>query len=113
MLICTQFDRNRNRADIRIEAFLTTRGQKNLAAMVPGGSGAQPQAPGVVGNGQAGRYNSTQNATVTNAEVDQIVNESRRAGTATPPVPPQGGLQYQQGQQQPYQARVKGQRQGV
>jgi hypothetical protein len=88
--------------------------------MVPGGSGAQAQAQGQghVGNGQAGRYNSTQNAQVTNAEVDQIVNESRRAGTATPPIPPQGvQQQYQQGQvgqaQQPYQARVKGQRQGV
>jgi hypothetical protein len=88
--------------------------------MVPGGSGAQAQGQGQghVGNGQAGRYNSTQNAQVTNAEVDQIVNESRRAGTATPPIPPQGvQQQYQQGQvgqaQQPYQARVKGQRQGV
>jgi hypothetical protein len=86
--------------------------------MVPGGSGAQGQGQGHVGNGQAGRYNSTQNAQVTNAEVDQIVNESRRAGTATPPIPPQGGQQeYRPGQvgqtQQPYQARVKGQRQGV
>lgn len=97
---------------IRIEAFLTTRGQKNLAALVPGGSGHN-QAQGHVGNA-----NGTQNAQVTNAEVDQIVNESRRAGAATPPIQPQpqaysqpGQQQYQQGQaQQPYQARVKGQR---
>lgn len=76
--------------------------------MVPGGSGAQQ---GHVGNGQAGRYNSTQNAPVTNAEIDQIVNESRRAGTATPPIQPQVQQQGQVGQaQQPYQARVKGQR---
>jgi hypothetical protein len=78
--------------------------------MVPGGSGAQAQAQGQ-------GHVSTQNAQVTNAEVDQIVNESRRAGTATPPIPPQSQQQYQQGQvgqaQQPYQARVKGQRQGV
>jgi len=74
--------------------------------MVQGSSGAQ-QAHVGTGTGATGTFNSTQNAPITNAEVDQIVNESRRAGTATPPVPPQQ-QSFQQGQQ-PYQARVKGQ----
>jgi hypothetical protein len=94
---------------IRIEAFLAKRGQKNLASLVPGGSGTQIQNQGQhIGNGAAGQYTSTQNAPVTNAEVDRIVEDSRRAGTATPPVQPQQ-QPYQQGQQ-PYQARVQGQR---
>ena len=99
----------------RIEAFLTKRGQKNLASLVQG-----PSAPGQqqahVGNG--GTYNSSQNAPVTNAEIDQIMADSSRAGTATPPIQPgyqQGGRQrgfQQQGNQQQmnYQPRVKQQR---
>jgi hypothetical protein len=117
MPICTPSPSlaDNSKLTIRIEAFLTKRGQKNLASLVQ-----NPSAPGQqahVGNG--GTYNSTQNAPVTNAEIDQIMAESSRAGTATPPIQPnyqQGGRQQQgfqqQGNQQQmnYQPRVKQQR---
>jgi hypothetical protein len=114
MPICKLFtDLDKTKLTYRIEAFLTKRGQKNLVESVPGSSTSQGYGATATAT-PTGLMNNHGNAQVTNAEVDQIVADSRRAGTATPPVHGQGWGQQQQ-QQQPmgYQPRVKQGRQAV